>query len=196
MKNSFYKITFGVFFSVLLLLFCSTGYAGNIDPDFDDSRYAYGENAGWINLEPSLGSGVTVTDTAVEGYAWGENIGWINLSPANYGGVINDGAGNLSGYAWGENVGWINFAPTVSGVTIDPDTGVFSGYAWGENIGWINFASVTGSGGGGSSGGCFIATAAHESPMQPYVKMLRKFCDRFLTESSFGKFFVNLYCKY
>ena len=206
MQNRLYKITFGV--SVLLLLFCSTGYAGNIDPDFDDSRYAYGENVGWINLEPSLGAGVTVTDTGLEGYAWGENIGWINLSPANYGGVINDGAGNLSGYAWGENVGWINFAPTTSGVTIDPATGVFSGYAWGENIGWINFASVTGgvktawrqdaggSGGGGSGGTCFIATAGHESPMQPYVKMLRKFCDRFLIESSFGKFFVNLYCKY
>ena len=176
MKNRLYKITFGVFLSVLLLLFCSTGYAGNIDPDLDDSRYAYGENVGWINFEPSLGPGVTVTDSGLEGYAWGENIGWINLSPLNYGGVINDGRGNLSGYAWGENVGWINFAPTGSGVTIDPATGVFSGYAWGENIGWINFASVTaeiktawrqdaggsggGGGGGGSSGGCFISTCS------------------------------------
>jgi hypothetical protein len=43
------------------------------------------------------------------GLVWAENIGWINLSPVSYGGVFNDGAGNLSGYAWGENVGWINF---------------------------------------------------------------------------------------
>ncbi len=173
MKNRLFKKTLGVFFSVVLLLFCNIGYAENIDPDNDDSKYAYGENVGWINLEPSSGSGVTVTDSAVEGYAWGENIGWINLSPTN-GGVDNDGNGNLSGYAWGENVGWINFAPTVSGVTIDPSTGVFSGYAWGENIGWINFAPTSGgvktswssvSGGGGDGSGCFIATAAYGSQM-------------------------------
>jgi hypothetical protein len=107
-------------------------FAGNIDPV---NKFAYGENIGWINLEPLQGPGVTVADATVTGYAWGENIGWINMDPTN-GGVINDGAGNLSGYAWGENVGWVNFY----GVTINPSTGVFSGMAWGENIGWINFA--------------------------------------------------------
>lgn len=115
--------------------------AENIDPDNDGSQYAYGENVGWFNFEPALGPGVTVTDTEVTGYVWAENIGWINLSPADYGGVTNDGDGNLSGYAWGENVGWINFAPTGAGVTINPLTGNFNGKAWGENIGWISFAS-------------------------------------------------------
>ena len=65
-------------------------------------------------------------------------MGWINLSPTNYGGVTNDGSGNLGGYAWGENVGWINFNPTGGGVTIDNE-GNFDGWAWGENIGWIHF---------------------------------------------------------
>jgi hypothetical protein len=143
MKNKLFGQTLCAILSAALLLFCSTGYAENIDPDNDGSKYAWGENVGWINFKPSSGSGVTVTDSAVEGYAWGENIGWINLSPTN-GGVINDGNGNLSGYAWGENIGWINFAPTGSGVTIDPTTGIFSGYAWGENKGWINFAPATG----------------------------------------------------
>jgi hypothetical protein len=160
---------FKMIFILILVLYPIWTFAENIDPDNDGSKYAWGENIGWINFEPSLGSGVTVTDSAVEGYAWGENFGWINLSPANYGGVFNDGSGNLSGYAWGENVGWINFAPTGAGVTIDPSTGVFSGYAWGENIGWINFAPTSGgvktswsgvSDGDGGSGGCFIATAA------------------------------------
>ena len=113
--------------------------AENIDPDNDGSRYAWGQNVGWINFKPSQGPGVTVTSTGLTGYAWGENIGWINLSPS-FGGVTNDGVGNLSGYAWGENIGWINFAPGNGGVKIDPFTGLFSGWAWGENIGWINFS--------------------------------------------------------
>ena len=108
-------------------------FAGNIDPYNDGSKYAWGENAVWINLEPSQGPGVTVSDDGLSGFAWGENIGWINLSPAGYGGVKNDGKGNLSGYAWGENIGWINFG----GVTIDSD-GNFNGWAWGENTGWIH----------------------------------------------------------
>lgn len=139
MKAIRFDFKLRVVISVMVLLLCTTGYAGNIDPNNDGSKYAYGENVGWINFEPLLGNGVTVTDDAVAGYAWSENIGWINLSPVN-GGVVNDGAGNLSGYAWGENVGWINFAPTGAGVSIDPSTGEFSGYAWGENVGWIAFA--------------------------------------------------------
>src|SRR4030042_2187408 len=119
------------------------GTCGIIDPESNDSQYAWGENVGWINFAPSQGTGVNVTDSGLYGYAWGENIGWINLSPTNDG-VMNEGAGNLSGYAWGENVGWINFAPTGGGVFINPTTGVFFGYAWGENIGWINFAPATG----------------------------------------------------
>lgn len=116
----------------------TVGFSGDIDPSNNGSQYAWGENVGWINLKPSWGPGITVTDTVVTGYMWGENIGWIKLNPANAG-VFNDGAGNLSGYAWGENVGWIKFAHAYGGVHINPVTGVFSGYAWGENIGWINF---------------------------------------------------------
>ncbi|KAB2834123.1 MAG: hypothetical protein F9K48_06920, partial [Candidatus Brocadia sp.] len=115
-------------------------FAENIDPYNDGSQYAYGENVGFLNFEPddNGGSGAEVTSSRVTGYVWQENADWINLSPSNYGGVLNDGNGNLSGYAWGENVGWINFNPTGGGVTID-ENGNFNGYAWGENIGWIHF---------------------------------------------------------
>ena len=112
---------------------------GNIDPNDDDSQYAWGENIGWLNFGPNKGPGVTASDSNVVGYVWAENIGWINLLPSAYGGIVNDGAGNLSGYAWGENVGWINFNPVNGGVTIDSD-GNFDGYAWGENTGWIKFS--------------------------------------------------------
>jgi hypothetical protein len=124
---------------ILALLFIiNIGQAENIDPYNDNMQFAWGENVGWLNFDPSMGDGVQVASGAVTGFVWAENIGWINLSPSTYGGVFNDGSGNLSGYAWGENVGWINFEPTYGGVTIDSD-GNFDGYAWGENVGWINF---------------------------------------------------------
>ena len=121
-------------------------YAENIDPNEDGSQYAYGENVGWVNFEPSIAApnvGATVSDEKLTGFVWAENIGWINLSP-QYSGVFNDGTGLLSGYGWGENVGWINFDPQVSGdanhygVTVNTE-GDFDGWAYGENIGWINF---------------------------------------------------------
>ena len=143
MNNRILKQTMCLVLCGLFLLIYGVASAENIDPDDDGTQYAYGENIGWLNFEPTQGGGVTVSDTELTGYVWAENIGWINLNPTN-GGVVNDGNGNLSGYAWAENVGWINFAPTGSGVTIDPATGIFSGYAWGENVGWINFAPSSG----------------------------------------------------
>ncbi|OXU14242.1 hypothetical protein [Sedimentisphaera salicampi] len=128
--------------SVTAFLIFSAGLpvsAENIDPYDDGSQYAWSENVGWLNFQPAQGSGVHVSSDSVEGFVWAENIGWINLSPSSYGGIENDGSGNLSGFAWAENAGWINFAPTHGGVTIDTE-GEFAGWAWGENIGWINFS--------------------------------------------------------
>ncbi|MBW8042093.1 MAG: hypothetical protein FVQ85_19120 [Planctomycetes bacterium] len=137
--------------TAILILFASLTSAKNIDPDNDGSQYAYGENVGWLNFEPSEGPGITVNDANLTGFVWAENIGWINLDPNDANpntGIANDGTGLLTGLAWGENVGWINFDPNVPGdsnyygVTIDHD-GNFNGWAWGENIGWIHFRSTT-----------------------------------------------------
>jgi hypothetical protein len=137
-----------IHFIVCMLLLSWSAHAGNIDPGGADDKYAWGENIGWINLEPALGPGVTVTDAAVTGTAWSEDAGWITFDPA-FGGVVNDGRGNLSGSAWGENIGWISFscedrdtcAVASYGVAVDPCDGTFSGMAWGENIGWVSFSS-------------------------------------------------------
>jgi hypothetical protein len=144
-------------------------FAENTDPRGENpllvsglsgSRYAWGENAGWIKARPAGevygpgGTGLQVTDTGLRGYLWGENIGWINLSCQNNAtcatvnfGVTNDGSGNLAGYGWAENAGWINFSCNTNstcanvnyGVTIDPNTGQFHGRAWAENLGWVSF---------------------------------------------------------
>ncbi|MDZ7695560.1 MAG: right-handed parallel beta-helix repeat-containing protein [Deltaproteobacteria bacterium] len=112
------------------------------------NKYAWAENAGWLNFRPTDG-GVTVHTTYLSGYAWAENIGWIklgsgtgpytNTTSGNWGVNRDSSTGALSGYAWSENAGWINFDPPHSQVTIDATTGSFGGYAWAENVGWIHF---------------------------------------------------------
>ena len=145
--------------AIVLAAMASGVFAENIDPANDNSQFAYSENAGWLNAEPSGdgGPGITVGATALTGYMWGENAGWISMNCSNTAtcGSVNYGvtntAGILSGYAWGENVGWISFscANTGScgtqsyGVTINTGTGVLSGSAWGENTGWISFSDTS-----------------------------------------------------
>lgn len=146
----------GIAAIALALSFVSFARAENIDPGNDDHQYAWGENAGWFNAEPSGngGPGIDVGDFTLMGWMWGENVGWVSLSCANTAscgtaayGVTNNGFGVLSGFAWGENSGWINFAPSTCGgdptcgVRVNPATGYFSGRAWGENIGWVTFSS-------------------------------------------------------
>jgi len=148
-------------FLMSFLIFCSSNlYAGNIDPDKDGSKYAYGANVGWVNFEPNVAdpnAGAMVSRYELTGYIWVPNIGWASLSCATTNscgrvdyGVVNDDNGVLSGYAWSANAGWISFscentascASVNYGVTIDRD-GVFNGWAYGQNIGWIHFSSAS-----------------------------------------------------
>ena len=67
-----------------------------------------------MDFGSSIGS-VHITDTVLTGSAYGENIGWITLNPQTYGGVANNAEGTLSGYAWSENAGWIDFSKVTIG---------------------------------------------------------------------------------
>ena len=45
-------------------------------------------------------------------------------------------------------------------------------------------------------GGCFIATAAYGSPVDPYVEILRKFRDQYLLTNKTGRKFARIYYAY
>ncbi|OHA18249.1 MAG: hypothetical protein A2664_02170 [Candidatus Taylorbacteria bacterium RIFCSPHIGHO2_01_FULL_46_22b] len=148
-----------IFFAAGVTLFIVIGLFSVLEPSIarasstsgtidSTNRYAWTENAGWLDFGGSLGA-VTITDSALTGYAFGENIGWVSLNCSNDNScatvdykVSNDGNGTLSGYAYGENVGWIRFDPANGGVSIN-SSGEFTGYAYGENVGWIVFNCST-----------------------------------------------------
>ncbi len=144
-----YETRYLLLVSLFSLFVTQTSIADTISTT---NKYAYAENAGWLNFS-SNNEQVTVYDDHLEGYVWSEAAGWIRLgttvttgaahtysnsSSTTYG-VNNDGNGNLSGYGWGENIGWVNFNPTHSQVTINATTGDFDGYAWSESLGWVHF---------------------------------------------------------
>ena len=89
-------------------------------------------------------------------------------------------------------------------VDLDGEARIIDGVV---DMGAYEYISLKPGGGGGSGsqvvsssegggGGCFIATAAYGSLMEPHVKILRDFRDRFLLGNTVGKIFVRLYYTY
>ncbi len=72
-------------------------------------------------------------------------------------------------------------------------------YAVPLNTGNDSGGGETGGSGGsgdGGGGGCFIATAAFGSSIEPHVIILREFRDRFMLNNFIGKAFVRVYYKF
>lgn len=183
-----------MFILVGLFLPLSSVSAGTV---LSSSKYAWSNNAGYINFE-----NVTVSDNALSGYAWSTNYGWIKFNPAQ-GGVMNDGTGNLAGSAWGANLGWIDF----NGVSINGTTGEFSGTAIGSLSGTITFDCIhcdvrtdwrqatpppVSSGGGGGGGG-------GNTPVPPQIDVndvplivLPEPSDTIIQDTSVGKIIMEV----
>jgi hypothetical protein len=88
------------------------------------------------------------------------------------------------GYIFSSWFGNIYVSQSPVSVLMDGDKKIVANYSW---VGWDD------DGGGGS--GCFIATAAFGSALDPHVETLRAFRDKYLLKSRFGKAIVNLYYK-
>jgi hypothetical protein len=108
---------------------------------------------------------------------------------------------------WTDYSAYAVFSPTRDQVTLtltDGDIGDDDGVANGvivdpSGAGTAPSTSstpVSTSAGDWGSGGCFIATAAYGSYMEPHVQILRQFRDRFLLTNSAGMGFVRLYYDY
>ena len=64
------------------------------------------------------------------------------------------------------------------------------------SIGPATLPGMTGFSDSGGGGGCFIATAAYGSPMEPHVGILRKVRDVYLLPNRLGQAFVRAYYRY
>lgn len=117
------------------------------------NKYAYSENAGWINFSTTHGNVFAKlgANGYLSGMAWSENLGWIKFAAstatppyantsATTWGVNMAPDGKLSGYAWSETSGWINFSASSATAAMNLQTGALSGFAWSENVGWIKLA--------------------------------------------------------
>ena len=116
------------------------------------SRYGNVNWKPTLNANTTGATPVTITDSGISGYLWGDEIGWINLQPTGAGVTVNPNTGALSGYAYASVGSWINFSPTAIsggppvGVSIN-SSGQFTGWAYVSGIygGWMEFDCLSAS---------------------------------------------------
>jgi len=138
-----------------------------------------GDDAAWLTIQTLLSAFDLYNDNPAgcDIYYTSDGINWTPLTRDGFGDPFNYGARVLLPSTIAAHPLYVGMANPFYGAQVFTveDTG--------------NEASASDGGGGG----CFIATAAFGSALDPHVSVLRAFRDRFLIENAPGRAFVRFY---
>ncbi len=146
-----------------------------------------------ILTEPANNATDVAVNTAITA-TFSEAMDSSTITPDTF--LVNDGSINITAVTYSNRTA--TFTPatdldynTTYTATITTGAKDLTGNALEDDYTW-SFTTQSEPGGEG----CFIATAAYGSSMEPHVKVLRQFRDRFLLVNMVGKGFVRLYNTY
>jgi hypothetical protein len=165
-----------------------------------DDNYRFSGWAGDVPLSQENDNPITITmdsdKSVTANFIWQYTLtisagtgGTTDPSPGSY---LCDSATQVtiqaipnSGYQFSNWSGDASGTTNLIIITMDSDKSITA-----------NFSAILPPEEAGKKGGCFIATAAYDSALHPYVEILREFRDSYLIPSKLGSKLVDFYYEY